>query len=328
MRTDNFFWLSTEQIVQKVVRFCLVVGLGSVCLTLISLGTAVGQVGDANVSAAMESLLPVGGLPPSSVSFRSCGETDEMKRIRASARALADFGAIAVPDLQRTLNSVEQEGADSRFFPAAGWYLLAYARIEGLKALPAFNRMLADQKLRSLVPNLDYAVALSLRLTSFVSVSRERGEPLICRRREPRDALNKLIISFAQDDRAQLEAVLGPRAQEALRVLLRGEGWTRTRASLWRAGAGAQVSIGYKLDVAGRWSEPEETLQETIAYEAPVADTSRFQLGVLFKSGGNLDCGKQTVQFQKVDDPRGPFYVIDNTDMYDLLHIIGSCAAA
>jgi len=126
----------------------------------------------------------------------TCGETEQVRSERQLARDLVRLGKLAIPDLDQALDSIERDGEASPLYSKAGWLLYAYVRIEGPQAAPRLVRLRISPTFTSLRLTLDYAGALSLNVTSYVSSFRPPGSVLICRRREPRDALDQLILSL------------------------------------------------------------------------------------------------------------------------------------
>ena len=244
----------------------------------------------------------------------SCGSVN---RHRAAAISLANHGASAIPALNDALDSIEGRGRQSTPFHA-GWLLLAYARIQGPSATPRLRRMLANPRLAFLQRYLDEAVALSLSLTSYLSAPREPelGDPpqgvrfrtIRCTTgsEEPRDALDLLIRAWASNDRPLLEACLGPAARTALNSSQPSIVWRR-----WRAGVG--IAVGYRFEVPGRWSEPDETLEE---------------LETQFSNNSGAGCATHKVTFRKVleNTDSSPMYVVDNDDIAGILRSISACA--
>ncbi|PWU09994.1 MAG: hypothetical protein C5B51_05195 [Terriglobia bacterium] len=242
------------------------------------------------------------------------------------ASELAQIGRAAIPDIELALDSVEQEGTSSKFFSAAGWLVFAYSRIQGPSTVPWLTRMIENPKLASYRLVLDHAVALSLGLTSYVSSLRNPEGVFICRRKEPRDALDQLVLSWEQNDRSRLELALGTNATKALNALLTGQSWESMRSEIWTERSSGKTAVGYLFDVPGRWSEPEETLVEVRGYgDVPLAAAS-VGIETRFKNDVGLDCATHRINFRKVDEPSGVTYQIDNSDLKDLLRSIAVCA--
>lgn len=262
-----------------------------------------------------------------------CGSwLGEARDNRAIATLLAGLGSPAIPDLETAFDSIEKQGQPSPFATNAQWLLLAYAKIAGPAALPRFRRMISAPKLAFLQNDLDLAATLSLGLTSYVSGSREivKTGHLCNRGEEPRDALNQFILAWERDDRASFEASLGPDAQTALQSLLVGRAWADMRVELWGGKSTFATALGYRFEVGGRWSRPEETLDDTDdkslqpRSEAP-------ELGALFKNAYGTDCGRQTIRFSRTGNPIAPSvlssYAVNNSDLGTLLRFISYCAA-
>ena len=263
-------------------------------------------------------------------SLLGCGPVSEY---RATATRLAALGMNATPAVDAALDSIERQGQQSDFAPNAGWLLLAYSRIEGTRAVPRLTRMLHANLLAFLGLELDEAMALALDITSYVDNRREAGAEFFCRRAEPRDALNQLIAAWLKNDRQGIESSLGPKARAALKSSLRSKTWPIMRAELWNKAKG-DSAVGYRFEVSGRWSEPEETLSE-IAETDPTQDRQGPKIETIFKSGSGADCGRHTIGFVGITTatvvgvaPSYPdTYRIDNSDILDLLRQISSCAA-
>jgi len=86
-------------------------------------------------------------------------------------------------------------------------------------------------------------------------------------------------------------------------------------------------AVGYRFEVEGQWSEPEETLKQPERYENPRLASGKFSLNTQFTDRAGKDCGRYKVDFVTVRDPRIlDDYRIDNTDIEALLRTIGSCA--
>lgn len=259
----------------------------------------------------------------------SCGAANgEAREDRAVARSLVRLGVLAIPDIEEALDSIERLGQQSKFATNSGWLLFAYARIEGSAAYPRLRRMIGKPELAFLQNGLDNSLALSLGLTSYVSASQVPMRISRCRRDEPRDALDQLILAWERNDRPWLEAILGPSARAALNTLLKGRTWEGMRAELWHGDSSADVAVGYRFEVPGPWSEPEETLDDRAEHENATMSLANPDLDTLFTDGAGGDCGRHRVKFLKtqVDGSAAVTYLVDNSDLGDLLRSIASCA--
>ena len=245
----------------------------------------------------------------------------------AAAKSLARLGDSAIPEIEKELDAIEMHGYQSG--DGSSWLELAYARIKGPDAYPRLRRMGGNPRLGFDRHNLDSSIALSLSITSYVSDSRLLLRSIRCTRGpEPRDALDQLILAWERNDRLWLEASLGPRASAALNLLLKGRTWADLRAELWHGRSPGGVAVGYRFDIPGRWSAPQETLDEEGSSGA-VALPDNPDLETRFKNGSGGDCGRRRVKFLKTPMGAGPgylMYVVDNFDLGDLLRLIGSCA--
>jgi hypothetical protein len=237
------------------------------CVVVLCAPCALGQLGTKSASELIASLTSAErrhGTSPI-IGVATCGVTQEVLRERAVARELGSRGKAAVPELDRVLESIERDGEDSPFFN--GWFLFAYARAQGPAAAPTLMRLIRNPKLDSLQISLDRAIALSLGLTSYVSSGREGGPLIICRREEPKDALDEFILALQRGDRTELESSLGPEARMALDRVVEGKSWEATRQELWHATPAGQSGVATCLiyAAAGRSRRKPSRRIETTA---------------------------------------------------------------
>lgn len=267
----------------------------------------------------------------------TCGQSEQDRREQSTVRAIVALGQVAIPDLERALDSIASLGKKSRFVSKAGWLLLAYAKVQGPTASRRLQRMIATPELAFLRFNLDQAMALSLGLTSYVSGVRDPGIVFSCRFQQPRDPLDQLILSWIQNDRPQFEKNLGPYAKNALNSLLDQTSWESLRAELWQGNSDRGVGVGYVFETEGRWAEPEETLSaERSEFAGTADDLAHPVVQTRFNTSSGKDCGKMTVSFvgtvEGMVTGGGPFipnaYLVDEPNIKGLLGLISSCAAA
>ena len=186
-------------------------------------------------------------------------------------------------------------------------------------------RMMRSPKLDSLHISLDRAIALSLGLTSYVSSGREGGPLIICRRQEPRDALDELLLALERGDRSELESTLGPEAWMALDRLLVGKSWEAVYRELWPAAPTGQHAVGYLFDIHGRWPEPEETLVENRNDGDDPLTSAEIALDTQFKTSTAKNCAKYLVGFKEVSQFGRVRYLVNNTNLGDLIQSIKTC---
>jgi hypothetical protein len=311
-----------------------------VFLSLLLMSNGIGQTRVSSPADLIQFLTYQSGRPRSALpdTLREAGKDNvDYWTNFSAAKSLADLGASAIPEIERALRHLENSGERSRFARNAGWLLLAYARIKGPDAFPRLSELIGARTLAFLRPSVDRSLALSLGLTSYVSGFSERyfvaGVRAFrsFRNPEPRDALDQFIRAWERDDRSLLEGTLGPNATTALESLLRGRSWADLRNELWRAKVDDGVAVGYRFETSEPWSEPEVTLEgifdpyrERLRYPVDPEPSTRFT------SASGSDCGNERVKFRQT--PRsGRFepvmYLINNTDLGELLRLIGSCAA-
>jgi hypothetical protein len=249
----------------------------------------------------------------------TCGSLGtEKQQNRALAASLSRLGSSAAPDIERALDSVENRGLRSEFAPGAGWLMYAYARIMGPAAYGRLSRMIGNPELRSLQNTLAASIALSLNLTSYVDrLVVPTG--ILCRTPQPRDTLDQFILAWERKDRKNLEFALGARAKAALARL--------PDATTHSDKGSRSVAIGYRLGIAGRWSEPPETLEDSDTTGGIPGNPENMDINVNFKDAVGRDCGRYVVRFKRAAyRPPEIGYLIDNPDIPGLLRVLASCA--
>jgi hypothetical protein len=271
-----------------------------------------------------------------------------------------DLGIFAAPALEEALDSFEARAKKSEVALKARWLLLAYARIKGQAAYPRLRRLYDNTSLAEYAIGLDSAVALALGLTSYVSALRGMQmqgfhqcsganstvslsrTPCVAPAREipyrtircdrgaePKDTLDRLILAWETDDRVSLEASLGPAARAALDRLVEGKTWAAMRAEFRSNASGRAVAMGYRFALSGRWSEPDETLEEE--GRQPIGRISvNPEIDTLFKNNSGGDCGKFRLMFRDAppnltSGPGRVEYAIDNANLAELLRLISAC---
>jgi hypothetical protein len=281
-------------------------------------------------------------------------DQDHLQNQPAAIR-LVELGAPAVPLVEDAVASMEMRPRESPFVHNAWWLLHAYARLKGPSALLLLTKMAGNPNLADLGSTLEDSIALSLGLTAYVESTVD--PPAILDQLERRDGLNQLIFAWENGDRDRLKEHLGPHAGAALDTLLKGQSWQDMRHELWRARTGRSVAVGYRFEVPPPWAEPKEPLEleaERKVRRESVSLADDAVIGTLFTNATGGECGTYRITFAVVDyaesdfvvykspfDGRpdlkvrqfvgkfegfGPRYLVDNTDLADLLRLIGACA--
>jgi hypothetical protein len=301
----------------------------------------------------------------------SCGPLlGEARDNRALTKALVSLGPSSLPALDDALDSFEARGDRSEVAPEAGWLLLAYARLKGSGAYPRLHRMYGNPDLVSYSSSLDAALALAFGFTSYLSELRatqtfqdhvcintdgsstlsqtpceagQQEQPLNIfrcdRGKEPRDSLDRLILAWQVGNRVSVEASLGPNARSALRTALKGRSWEGLQRELRSGASGRSIAIGYRFSLSGRWSEPDETLQDEREPTKVAAGANRFEIETQFYDSSGNACGTRTLFFlaapeagwYKDGNPSLPApgpteYFIDNSDTPGLLRLVFECS--
>jgi hypothetical protein len=100
------------------------------------------------------------------------------------------------------------------------------------------------------------------------------------------------------------------------------------RALLW-GGKSSRVAVGYRFDTPGRWAEPDETLEQEREYGDIAVFSRNPVLETHFANKSGVDCGKDLVKFVRVPVAAAPGYLgylVDNSNLDNLLRTIGHCA--
>jgi hypothetical protein len=244
---------------------------------------------------------------------------------RGWARSLAALGPPAVPAIEEALNSAEKEGMQSKFAPGAGWLSLAYAKVRGRAAFPKLRELLGNPRLEPFQNMLGESVALSLGLTSYLASSAIPLDSDMCASLEPRHSLDRLILAWEQNNQPLFERGLGPNARAAMRD---GGGWLTLKAGLWRGRSSDWAAVGYLFEIPGRWSGPEETLVQERGQEGLSLLPMDGEIDTAFEDRYGVGCGRHTVKFLPPvpADPSPHQYLIDNSDLRDLLRVVTSCS--
>ena len=258
----------------------------------------------------------------------TCGETEQDGNEVKAAKSLVRLGAAALPDIEKTLDSLDKEGLESKFSRNAGLVLFAYARIKGPQAYPRLQSMLGNSKLVFLQSAIDSSIAVSLDLTSYVSfrqwTSLPRGPVAICGHPEPRHALDQLILAWEGNDRTLFEASLGAVAKSMLNSLLAGRSWAEMRTDLWHVESDS-VALGYRFSGPAKWSRPAMTFENMRDLSGSTEDSANPELDALFVSASGLECTKHRIRFVPAGDLPAR-YVVDDSDLSGLLRALSSCA--
>jgi len=125
-----------------------------------------------------------------------------------------------------------------------------------------------------------------------------------------------------------------------LTMLLEGTTWDGIRSEYWHGMPAGPIAMGYRLDIAGGWSEPDETLEDS-GVDTHSQEPENPEIPVVFKDSSGRDCGRHVLRFLSRDDDSLnrvfpglasstptplPHYLINNADLGDVLRIISLCA--
>lgn len=286
--------------------------------------SATGQEGPESVMQLLMKLAGRNGQPHREIGLLGCSQVADD---RAVARRIAALGTPIIPYLEERLDAAASGTWQSPY--GLSWIQLSYAKILGRRAGEKLRGMGASTGPEGR-HDLDRAIALAMGLTSYVSPSRPETRSIRCSRApEPRDALDRLLLHWEQGNESGFELVLGPQGRKALREELRGTTWDVMRSAVRQTKKPA--AIGYRFLLAGRWAEPDETLDETreLSEGLPLLAEKRFRLETQFVDAVGRSCGSQDIWIYAVESTRdGPLeYLVDNAILGDLIRRISYCGS-
>lgn len=139
---------------------------------------------------------------------------------------------------------------------------------------------------------------------------------------QPRDALDVIIKALERNDDFSFQERLGPDAKAALDMLT-NKTWNEMRTQLSQSTSLRDFAVGYSFDVVGAWSEPVETLGYKSFHESPATAAIETH----FKTRSGAGCGTYNVRFllTPIEGVFWKHYVVDNSDLGDLVLLIASC---
>ena len=240
------------------------------------------------------------------------------------------LGPASIPDLDSALDLTERQGEETPW--NSRWLLFAYAKIRGPKAYERLRTMAGNPRLRFLSADLDNSLALALGLTSYASASRV-AQHLFGFEVEPRYQLDAMILAWMHGNRTEMDEELGPNARSSLKSLLTKRSWADLEHQIWHGAAPSDAAIGYRFEIPGDWSQPEETLDQGLQDRRRHVILDEFpaepKLATQFVDKTGNNCMKREIRFvQAPAEPRGVVmkYVVDDSDMEGLLRTISECA--
>lgn len=249
-----------------------------------------------------------------------CGQVDED---RSKTKALIAFGFSAVSELERAFDSIVALGESSPFAVNAGRLLEAYAAIRGEAAFDRLSRIGANPSLGFLRRSADQAIAVALKLTSYVSETRPVVREFRCdRMTEPRDVLDRFILGLERGDRLLVEESLSPAVKTSLTSLLE----TTDRRGV---DAKTSIAVGYRFEAPTGEARKPDT--EPSADDAGALRRSkRLEMHVTFSDASGRECSKSVVGFLafEEDNSMAPNYLLDSPDVAALSRTISMCFGA
>jgi hypothetical protein len=260
-----------------------------------------------------------------------CGSHSKwLEEDHAITEPLTQLGEAALPAVEQALDSVEKREMSSEISVGAVQNLMyVYATIRGPAACPRLRRMMYDFELGSIIqPAPDRAMAIALNLTSYADSARAPVRYL-CEERDPRYVLDQFILAWETNDEKSLREALGPKAMAAMESLQKGLTWDEMRRKHWLAPSIGVIAVGFRFDIPGRWSEPDEKIKDR-STEIPKGNfLTNYEIMTSFTTALGSSCGAMEVKFHGITSgPQGASFLIDNGDIDNLLRVISSCAAA
>jgi len=285
--------------------------LWALLLSGLSADLSVSQVQKMSPSDLVRFLTYQGDRPgKSDLPFASgCAVTEATRADLAAVQSLIEAGAQALPPIERELEAVER----GEYLPNAGRLVYAYSKIRGPRAFSLLWRLSGNPRADSLMSALDDSLASTLSLTAYVSSNRLPGRVFYCGRSpQPADALSQLVLAWEKNDLPLVKASLGPNGTAALKTRLEHQTWEHMRREFWPSAGNKHVAIGYRFETTDSQLAPVDPPEIAFAIQTLFTD----------KSGAN--CATRCVHFIRV---KPIDYLVDDSDLIDLLRLIGSCAA-
>lgn len=245
-----------------------------------------------------------------------------------AAVALREHGESAIRQIEAELVRLSKDKSDRR-----GWYWIvsAYATVKRDQAIPFLADLAAKASESGLDHyDLDHAIAISLRLTSFVSTAWPLSANIPCLRgTQPRDALDRVIVGVLKGNRNWAESGVN-----IGQVGYGQEAWNRIAIA---AGLGMTPAkqiertqaIGYKFAGNDSWSDVPVSLDEPMNERVlrPEAGEERFFIQTQFVDAAGKPCAEMSVRFSKNRDRDSyRIYLVDQDDISEVIDIIRRCA--
>lgn len=259
-----------------------------------------------------------------SLGLSSCGDDG---RDRELAAALVGQGEAAAKVLAVALQEV-LEGRRGTF--NLHWLTDAYATLKGAGSLPLLRRLAADGRFSAHTAALDCSMAISLGLSSWVTLSLPAVSVIRCQGAEPRDGLNQLILAWIHGDKGEVLAALGPNAAAGLETTIGHGTWARFRDELGAADEGSRAAIGYQLMELRPVVVPELRLPGRPDQPSRLDILGALESRVRFANELDADCATVRVEFVVLGHLGGaPSRVLVNSrDLRDILRSISRCASS
>ena len=245
---------------------------------------------------------------------------------RETAESLVRLGDVALPDIERALESVEREGDASPFRMGSKWILQAYSRLVGPSAVPRLVRMLGSPQCSSFGRDIEEGIAVALGLSSYVVASTRPVQRLECDRiADPSDGLDRAIRAWVHKDRAELVASLGPAGGDSLKGWIARAGWRGLLRDWWPT-TGEVWGVGYRFAVR---PPPAADVDPTIPrYCSGSADSLDCEVICVDHQG--RECGEVRVTFQRSSSRASGAtaeFRVNNGDISELLRAVAACAS-
>lgn len=251
----------------------------------------------------------------------NCVATGAQKRDREAIERLVSLGERSVPALEEEFRAISKKGANGRYTSNAALLMGAYASIRGTRAFPLLREMELSQQFSFATVSLDGAIAVTLGLTSYVSVAQPPLRVLVaCEGPQPRYALGQMIAGWQRGDRLWFETSLGETAARTVAVK-DDEEWQALRSSFWQDVPNA--AIGYKFQLPG--GDPSTPAKLTRLPN----EEKNLDLDTAFYDRNGRTCGNMTINFRRGATPTPPGYlgyIVDNPNIADVLQLISACA--
>jgi hypothetical protein len=229
----------------------------------------------------------------------------------SAASALYRLGEAAVTPIEAAL---QDTAAPKPHYQSLYWIANVYAALRGEQALPLLRRLPA------VIPDESFE-ASARNLTGYVSDQRPAIRAISCvRASQPRDAVDRVIVGWFQNNRRWLASGVEPGVKEA------------DPAPATRGRAATGQAIGYRFAGDHLWAVPALPFGNVDRSLPPFAQKEQFAISTRFVDRQGEDCGAMVIHFRNQRGAGGDHsndgteYRVKRRSLPLLLAVLAVCA--